>query len=69
MNKKIFSITILLYAVFTSSSFAYLDPVTGAVILKFIAWFFAGIVGYCVLFWKKIKLYATIIKKKISSLI
>lgn len=69
MNKKIFFIAFLFYAISTKNSFAYLDPITGGVILKFIAWFFAGIVGYCILFWKKVKLFVSIIKKKISNLI
>lgn len=53
----------------TNSAFAYLDPVTGAVILKFIAWIFAGFVTYCVLFWKKVKSIMSYIKKKLSKLI
>lgn len=66
--KKIFLITLLFYLLFTNTVFAYLDPVTGAVILKFIAWVFAGFVAYCVLFWKKFKSFVSFIKKKLNKL-
>lgn len=67
--KKIFLITLSSYLILTTNALAYLDPVTGAVILKFIAWVFAGFVAYCVVFWKKVKSVVSYIKNKLSKLI
>jgi hypothetical protein len=66
LNKKLIFITLIFYTVFTKNSFAYLDPISGGIILQFIAWIFAGIVSYCVIFWKKIKLFLFFLKNKIK---
>jgi len=50
-----FIFTIIFYFLLTSSSYAYLDPGTGSIILQLIIGFIAAISSWCFIFWSKIK--------------
>jgi hypothetical protein len=64
-----FIFIIFFYFLLTVSSYAYLDPGTGSIILQLIIGFIAAISSWCFIFWSKIKLIlfklkAYFIKKK-----
>jgi hypothetical protein len=66
LNKKFIFITLMIYAIFTGNSFAYLDPISGGIIFQFFAWLFAGIVTWLTIYWKKVKLFFLFLKKKLN---
>ena len=51
-----FIFIIFFYFLLTVSSYAYLDPGTGSIILQLIIGFIAAISSWCFIFWSKIKL-------------
>jgi hypothetical protein len=51
-----FIFIIFFYLLLTVSSYAYLDPGTGSIILQLIIGFIAAISSWCFIFWSKIKL-------------
>ena len=56
-KKKYFSLNLVLiiYFLITSSSYAYLDPVTGSFIIQIIVAAFAAIITFLSFFWSKTK--------------
>ena len=64
MYLNIFLISIFIFLSTTRNAHAYLDPGTFTVILNVLIAFFAGVVAYVSMFWKKIKKFFLIFKKK-----
>ena len=62
---KFTTISILLYSLFTTDSYAYLDPGTTAIIFQAIIGFFAAAGAFALAYWRKIKNY--IKNKNLSS--
>ena len=47
----------LFYFLFTSTSFAYLDPGTGSILLQVLIGFVAAFFSWLFIFWTKIKIF------------
>jgi len=58
-----FFYVLLFFLIFSKNSYAYLDPFTGGLLIKFFIFVFSGIL----IFFKKIKKGFTYIYKKISN--
>jgi hypothetical protein len=52
----------LFYFLFTSISYAYLDPGTGSIILQVIIGFIAAFFSWLFIFWNKVKIFFINIK-------
>jgi hypothetical protein len=52
----------LFYFIFTSISYAYLDPGTGSIILQVIIGFVAAFFSWIFIFWTKVKFFFSKIK-------
>lgn len=61
---KIFIYICFFYVLSIDSSFAYIDPGTGSIILQVIVGFVAAFFAYTTLFWRKFKSLLTKLFKK-----